>query len=90
MKTCLIILTIIGLLKVVSLFVLFVIEMYYRIIKVDIDGITKSSGIYKDSQWYLIPTISISKSNKYLEFMIYWLCFQYYASYKIDKDENEK
>ena len=90
MKILLIILSIIGLLKLVSLFITFVIETYYRIVKVDINGITKQYGIYKDSQWYFIPTISFSKTNKYFEIMFYWLCFQYYSSYNIDKDEDEK
>jgi hypothetical protein len=90
MKIVFIILSIIGLLKLVSLFILFIIETYYRIIDVSINGITKHYGIYKDDQWYFIPTISFSKTNKYFEIMIYWLYFQYYSSYKIDKDEEEK
>ena len=90
MKILLIILSIIGLLKLVSLFILCVIEIYYRIIKKDINGINKSYGIYKDDRWYFIPTITFSKTDKYFEIMFYWLCFQYYSSYNIDKDEDEK
>lgn len=89
MKVLLIILSIIGLLKLVSLFILCVIEIYYRIIKTYINGITKQYGIYKDDSWYIIPTIRISKTNKYFEIMVEWLCFQYYSSYNIDKDEEE-
>ena len=89
MKILLIILSIIGLLKLVSLFILCVIETYYRIIKKDINGVTKHYGIYKDSVWYIIPTIRISKCGKYFEIMVHLLCFQYYSSYKIDKDEEE-
>ena len=87
MKILLIILSIIGLLKLVSLFILWVIETYYRIIKVDINGITKQYGIYKEDTWYIIPTIKICKCNKYFEISIEWLCFQYYSSYNIDKDD---
>lgn len=87
MKIVLIILSIIGLLKVVSLFILCIIEIYYRIIKKDINGIDKSYGIYKDDSWYIIPTIRISKCNQYFEIMVEFLCFQYYASYNIDKDD---
>ena len=87
MKIFLIILSIIGLLKLVSLFILCIIEIYYRIIKVDIDGIDKQYGIYKDDGWYIIPTIRISKCGKYFEIMVEFLCFQYYISYKIDKDD---
>ena len=88
MKILIIILSIIGLLKLVSLFILCVIEIYYRIIKKDINGITKQYGIYKDNSWYIIPTVSVSKCNEYFEIMVYWLCFQYYSSYKVDKDES--
>jgi len=87
MKIFLIILSIIGLLKLVSLFILCVIEIYYRIIKKDINGIYKSYGIYKNDSWYIIPTIRISKCNQYFELMVEWLCFQYYSSYNINKDE---
>ena len=87
MKILLIILSIIGLLKLVSLFILCVIEIYYRIIKKDINGINKSYGIYKDDSWYIIPTIRVSKCNQYFEIMVEWLCFQCYSSYKVDKDD---
>ena len=90
MKILLIILSIIGLLKLVSLFILCVIEIYYRIIKKNINGITKEYGIYKDDSWYIIPTIRVSKCNQYFEIMVEWLCFQYYSCYNIDKDEEEK
>ena len=87
MKILLIILSIIGLLKLVSLFITCIIEIYYRIIKIDINGIVKEYGIYKDEYWYIIPTISISKCGKYFEVMVEFLCFKYYSSYKVDKDE---
>lgn len=90
MKILLIILSIIGLLKLVSLFILCIIETYYCIIKKDINGITKQYGIYKDDSWYIIPTIRVSKCNQYFEIMVEWLCFQYYSSYNIDKDDDEK
>lgn len=65
MKILIIILCIIGLLKLVSLFILYVIEMYHRIIKINIEGVRKDYGIYKDTEWYLIPTIYFTKSSKY-------------------------
>ena len=76
-------------LKLVSIFILCVIEIYHRIVKVDINGITKQYGIYKDDSWYIIPTIRFSKCGKYFEIMAHWLCFQYYSSYRIDKDDEE-
>lgn len=75
-------------LKLVSLFILCIIEIYHRIIDEFINGISKSYGIYKDDSWYIIPTIRVSKCNQYFEIMVEFLCFQYYASYKIDKDES--
>ena len=90
MKILLIILSIIGLLKLVSLFILCCIEIYHRIVKVDINGIDKSYGVYKDDSWYIIPTIRISKCNQCFDIMVEFLCFQYYSSYKIDKDDKEK
>lgn len=90
MKILLIILSIIGLLKLVSLFILCVIEIYHRIVKIDINGVDKSYGIYKDDSWYIIPTIRVSKYNQYFEIIVEFLCFQYYSSYKVDKDDEEK
>lgn len=87
MEILIIILSIIGLLKLVSLFVLYIIEIYYHIIKVEINGITKEYGIYKNDGWYIVPTIQISKTNKYFEISVKWLYLQYYASYYISKDE---
>lgn len=75
-------------LKLVSLFILFVIEIYYSITKTYINGIAKSYGVYKDDSWYIVPTIRVSKCGKYFEIMVEWLCFQYYSSYKIDKDDD--
>lgn len=90
MKILIIILSIIGLLKLVSLFILCVIEIYYRIIKKDINGVIKHYGIYKNDGWYIIPTIKVSKYNNYFDIVIQWLWFQYYSSYKVDKDDDEK
>lgn len=75
MKVLLIILIILGLLKLVSLFILCIIEIYHRIAKIDIDGINKQYGIYKNYSWYIIPIISISKCNKYFEIIVNFLCF---------------
>ena len=87
MEILLIILSIIGLLKLVSLCILCVIEIYHRIIKVDIDGITKEYGVYKEDSWYIIPTIRVRKCSIYFELMLEWLCFQYYSSYKIEEEK---
>lgn len=87
-NTILIILSIIGLLKLVSLFILFIIELYYKIKNIPIVEIRKTYGIYKDDNIYIIPTIRFSKTNKYFEIMIEFLCFQYYSCYSVEQDES--
>lgn len=87
MEILIIVLCIIGLLKLVSLFILYVIETYYRIIKISINGIRKDYGIYKDIEWYLIPTIYFTKSSKYFELSVCFLYFKYYCAYSINKDD---
>ena len=89
MKIFLIVLSIIGLLKLVSLFILCVIEAYYNIKREFINGVIRNSGIYKNDGWYIIPTIKVSKYDNYFDIVIQWLWLQYYSSYKVDKDEEE-
>ena len=88
MKISLIILAIIGLLKLVSLFILCAIELYCHFNHININNIEKEYGLYKDDIFYLIPTISFSKGNVYFELMACWLCFQYYSAYSIKKYED--
>lgn len=88
MKIILIILSIIGLLKLVSLFILCAIELYCHFKHININNIEKEYGLYKDDIFYLIPTISFSKGNVYFELMACWLCFQYYSAYSIKKYED--
>lgn len=78
---------VLGSLKLVSLFILLIIELYHSITKKHINGIEKTYGIYKDTQFYFIPTISISKSSKCFGVNCYWLWFVYYNCYRIDDEE---
>ena len=89
MKILIIILSIIGLLKLVSLFILFIIELYYRILGISIDGVRRDHGIYKGTDWYIIPTIYFTKSSKYLEVSTCFLCFRYYCAYSINDYDEE-
>lgn len=89
MKILLIILSVIGLLRVVSLFILICVETYYKIKKIDIVGIRRSHGIYKTYEWYIIPTIKFSFTNGYFEPSFKWLKFEYYCCYSINKDDEE-
>lgn len=88
MNTLLIILSFIGLLKLVSLIVLCYITIVMKQKNKEINDIIKYYGIYKDDSWYIIPTIRFSKGNNYFELMFEWLCIQYYSCYKI-RFENE-
>ena len=85
MKILLIVLSIIGLLKLVSLFIILIIHIVFAIRKERIDGINRTSCLAKINECYIIPTIDISFSGEYKEIMFYWLCFEYYCSYTIDK-----
>ena len=88
MKIILIILSIIGLLKVVGLFILLGIEIYYKIKEIDIDGIKRESGIYKTGYFYIIPSIKFTISERFFEISLNWLYFEYYCAYNINKDES--
>lgn len=87
MKFLIITLIVLGSLKLVSLFIMLIIELYHAITKKDINGIQKTYGIYKDTQFYLIPTIGFIKSSKHLEISCHWLWFVYYNCYRIDDEE---
>ena len=89
MKILLIILSVIGLLRVVSLFILVCTEAYYKIKKIGIAGIKRVHGIYKTSECYIIPTFKVSFTNGYFEPCFKWLWFEYYCCYNIDKYEDE-
>jgi len=90
MKIVLIILSIIGLLKLVSLFILCVIKVVYYLKKDEIVEIQKSYYIYKVLEFYIIPTIRISKYNKFFDVEFIWFNVQYYSSYTLIREEDEK
>ena len=84
MQTVIIILAIIGLLKLVSLFILCVLELYFKIVKRDFIEIEKSYAIYhKEIVFYIIPTIGFYKSGKFFEIKVDFLGFEYYAAYSL-------
>ena len=90
MKIVLIIISIIGLLKLVSLFILCVIKVVYYLKKDEIIEIQKSYYIYKVLQFYIIPTIRINKYDKYFEVEFAWFNVEYYSSYTLIREEDEK
>ena len=90
MNTILIILSFIGLLKLVSLFILAILSIKWHKNNKNY-GLHKLSNMYKDDSWYIIPTITIDKGDRYFEVITYWLCFVYYTDYYIkDYDKKEK
>lgn len=88
MKILLIILSVIGLLKLVSLFILCVVKLYCHFNHINIDYIEKEYNVYKNDTFYLIPTIGLAKGKIYFELTASWLCFQYYSAYSIKKYED--
>ena len=84
MKILIIILSIIGLLKLVSLFILCIIEVYNKIKGTDFIELEKVSGIYTGNELLIIPSIKISlygDSPRRFDFSILWFNLEYYSSY---------
>ena len=87
MKIILIILAIIGLLKLVSLFILLMSQLYYHIKgKQSIELHRDSLFYFSMENFYIIPTVKIYNST-YLEIEIYWLGVEYYQAYKMEFED---
>lgn len=81
------ILVILGLLKIVSLIIFVIIKYYLHRKNIENDGITIDSDMFIVKHTLcLIPSLEICWSTDYLEFVIRFLNFQYYAAYKINKE----
>lgn len=80
MKLLLIILSIIGLLKLVSLFILALLQIYYCIKGNRIVEAHRDSCFFIEDNFYILPTIAISHTSKYLEIIFHWLKFEYYEA----------
>ena len=85
MKIFIIILVILGLLKVVSFFILLCVELYYKIKRIEIDSIVKTHSFYRISSFNITPTIKLKKHSIYYDITFEWLCFQYYSDYYVNK-----
>lgn len=87
MEIILIILAILGLLKLVSLFICLNISIYYWIKDKEIPGIVRTSYFYKHfTELFLIPSIKVSYGTDYFEVIIDFLWFEYYSCYNLDKE----
>ena len=89
MKILLIILSIIGLLKLVSLFILALLQIYYYIKGNKAVEAHRDSCFYIEDSFYILPTITISYTSKYFEIMFHWLKFEYYEATCLEF-ENDK
>ena len=89
MKILLIILSIIGLLKLVSLFILALLQIYHYIKGNKAVEAHRDSCFYIEDSFYILPTISISYTGKYFEIMFHWLKFAYYEAICLEF-ENDK
>lgn len=92
MKILLIILSIIGLLKLASLFILTLLQIYYYIKGNKIIEAHRDSCFYIEDNFYILPTIEISHTGKYFEIMFHWLKFEYYEAtcLEFENEENEE
>ena len=84
MKIVLIILSVIGLLKLLDFLVICIIELYYKIRKIELVTIHRESGIYNPDGFYIVPTFKIHKYSNRIDFVFIWLYFEYYSSYWLE------
>ena len=93
MKIVLITLAIIGSLKLLSLFVLALLQIYYYIKGNKVVEAHRDSCFYIEDNFYILPTIAISHTSRYFEIMFHWLKLEYYEAtcltFEHDKDEEE-
>ena len=90
MKILLIILSIIGLLKLVSLFILVLLQIYYYIKGNNVIEAHRDSCFYIEDNFYILPTITISYTGKYFEIMFHWLKFEYYEATCLEFENNKE
>jgi hypothetical protein len=89
MKILIIILSIIGLLKLVSLFILVLLQIYHFIKGNKVIEAHRDSCFYIENNFYILPTIVISHTTKYVEVTVHWLCIEYYEAtcFEFEKDK---
>lgn len=92
MKIILITLAFIGLLKLVSLFITGILQIYHYYKGNNIIEFHRDSCFYikNISDIYIIPTISISLNYGYLSICFYWLTFEYYECTKFELEHDKK
>ena len=86
----LIILSIIGSLKLLSLFILALLQIYYYVKGNKVVEAHRDSCFYIEENFYIIPTIAISHTGKYYEIMFHWLKFEYYEATALEFENDEQ
>ena len=90
MKILLIVLSIIGLLKLVSLFILALLQIYHYIKGNKVIEAHRDSCFYIEDSFYILPTVTISYTGKYFEIMFHWLKFEYYEGTGLEFEKDEE
>ena len=90
MKILLIILSIIGLLKLVSLFILALLQIYYYIKGNKVIEAHRDSCFYIEDNFYILPTIAISHTSSYFEIIFHWLKLEYYEAICLDFEKDKE
>ena len=90
MKIVLITLAIIGSLKLLSLFILALLQIYYYIKGNKVVEAHRDSCFYIEENFYIIPTIAVSHTGKYYEIMFHWLKFEYYEATTLEFENDER
>ena len=90
MKILIITLFIIGLLKLVSLFILALLQIYYYIKGNKVVEAHRDSCFYIEENFYIIPTIAVSHTGKYYEIIFHWLKFEYYEATALEFENDER
>lgn len=90
MKILIIILSIIGLLKLVSLFILALLQIYYYVKGNKVVEAHRDSCFYIEENFYIIPTIAVSHTGRYYEIMFHWLKFEYYEATALEFENDEQ
>ena len=90
MKIVLITLVIIGLLKLVSLFILALLQIYYYVKGNKVVEAHRDSCFYIEENFYIIPTIAFSHTGRHYEIMFHWLKFEYYEATALEFENDEK
>ena len=90
MKVVLIILSVIGSLKLLSLFILALLQIYHYIKGNKVVEAHRDSCFYIEDNFYIFPTIAISHTSRYFEIMFHWLKLEYYEAIGLEFEKDKE